>query len=170
MGIQFNIEMSEEEEQVPAAAEEEEEPLHRTINNADVCCCCICRCSVPETRNESYCGCFPIKCGVVAIGVLTLVLIVTSFAEIFYMILNEFIHWWYVLVALLLLVPTILSAAFTIVFFNSDQDSTRGKLRAGYILTIISYSLLAIWNIIYFNAWYKPNDVYIGSAEAGYFK
>lgn len=164
------------EEAAPEAEEEEEEQsliqseFHRTIDNAEVCCCCICQCNYKETEKESCCGCMPIKCGVVSIGVLTIVLTVTSFSEIFYMILNEYIHWWYVLVALLLLVPTVIASAFTIVFFNQDQDSTRGKLRVSYIFMIISFSLLAVWNIVYFNAWYKNPDVYIGSAEAGYFK
>jgi uncharacterized protein YqhQ len=43
---------------------------------------------------------------------LTEFLIVSSFIEIFYFILNDFIHWWYVLVCVLLLVPAIIGACF----------------------------------------------------------
>lgn len=110
------------------------------------------------------------KCGIITIGIFTLLLIATNFAEIFYMLLNDYIHWWYVLVALLLLVPTIIAATFFIAFFNKDTHTTRGLVRTSCILVIISYSLLAVWNIVYFNSWYKNPDVYIGSSETGYFK
>merc|ERR1712096_278217 len=90
------------------AADEVLSQNHRIVKESEVCCCCICHCSVEKTENLSCFGCFPIKCGIICIGILTLFLIVTSFCEIFYMLLNEYIHWWYVLVALILLVPTIL--------------------------------------------------------------
>jgi hypothetical protein len=38
------------------------------------------------------------------------------------------------------------------------------------MLVIISYSVLAIWNIIYFNAWYKNGEVVAGGPETGYFR
>jgi hypothetical protein len=85
---------------------------HRFIEDSEVCCCCICNCSEERTRYLGCFGCFPIKCGIVAIGILTEFLIVSSFIEIFYFILNDFIHWWYVLVCVLLLVPAIIGACF----------------------------------------------------------
>lgn len=130
-----------------------------------MCCCCICHCSREETVNLSCFGCFPIKCGIVAIGILTLFLILSSLVEIFAMLLNEGIHWWYVLVALLLLVPTILAASFLTAFFNTDNGARRAKLRSACILVIISYSLLAVWNIIYFQCWYKGENVEMGQAD-----
>lgn len=135
-----------------------------------MCCCCVCHCSEPETRNLACFGCFPIKCGIVAIGIFTLFLILSSFIEIFYMLLNEYIHWWYVLVALLLLVPTIIAASTLTAFFNSDTPARRASLRCACILVIISFSLLAIWNIFYFQFWYKNADVMFGQPEIGYIK
>lgn len=44
-----------------------------------LCCCCICHCSTNETKDLSCCGCFPIKAGVVAIGVLTILLFTAVF-------------------------------------------------------------------------------------------
>jgi len=144
------------------------DPLHRVVAEGEMCCCCICHCSRPETRSLSCFGCFPIKCGIVAIGILTLFLILSSLVEIFAMLLNEGIHWWYVLVALLLLVPTILAASFLTAFFNTDNGSRRASLRAACILVIISYSLLAIWNIVYFQVWYKGENVEMGQADFKY--
>ena len=54
-----------------------------------LCCCCICHCSVKETKDLACCGCFPIKCGVVAIGVATIFLFAAIFVEVFYCLLNE---------------------------------------------------------------------------------
>ena len=98
--------------------EEEIDPRHRTIEDTEVCCCCICNCSRPETRSLSCFGCFPIKCGIVATGILTLFLILSTFIEIFYFILSDYIHWWFVLVAVLLLIPAIIAACLLVKFFN----------------------------------------------------
>ena len=84
------------------------------------------------------------------------------------MLLNEGIHWWYVLVALLLLIPTILAASFLTAFFNTDNGSRRASLRTACILVIISFSLLAIWNICYFQFWYKNDTVEMGQADFKY--
>jgi len=140
------------------------------INEEEVCCCCICACSTEETRHLSCFGCFPIKCGIISTGILTLLLILSSFIEIFYFILNDYIHWWFVLIAVLLLVPAIIGACFLVKFFNSDNHSSRGKVRTAYIFVIISYSTLAVWNIIYFNAWYKSGEVTAGGEHTGYYK
>jgi len=35
---------------------------------------------------------------------------------------------------------------------------------------IISYSLIAVWNIIYFNAWYKSGEVVAGGEQTGYYR
>ena len=44
-----------------------------------LCCCCICHCSTSETKDLACCGCFPIKAGVVTIGVLTILLFTAVF-------------------------------------------------------------------------------------------
>ena len=163
--------------EAPAAAEEKpaeendalldktHDSFHRVVAEGEMCCCCICHCSRPETKNLSCFGCFPIKCGIISIGVLTLFLILSSLVEIYAMLLNEGIHWWYVLVSLVLLIPTILAATFLIAFFNADTGSRRAKLRVACIFVIISFSLLAVWNICYFNFWYKKEDVEMGQND-----
>jgi len=163
-----------------AAAADEEDPLNETqasgenlvriVKDGELCCCCICNCSVEATKNLSCFGCFPIKCGIVCIGILTLFLILFSFIDVFYMLLNEYIHWWYVLVSLLLLVPTIIAASILTAFFNQDNHERRSKLRCACILVIVSFTLLAIWNCFYFQFFYKHSDVMIGQHEIGYIK
>merc|ERR1712166_236507 len=160
------------DENAPLNPKEEEEidPRHRFIDETEVCCCCICNCSRPETRNLSCFGCFPIKCGIISTGILTLFLITSTFIEIFYFILSDYIHWWFVLVAVCLLIPAIIAACMLVKFINSDNHSSRGNVRGAYIMVIISYSLLAIWNIIYFNAWYKNGEVLAGGEQTGYYR
>lgn len=43
------------------------------------------------------------------------------FVEVFYCLLNEYIHWWYVLVGVILLSPLIVGSVFVIRFFTKDQ-------------------------------------------------
>jgi len=96
--------------------EEEEE----FIDVSGMCCCCLCKCQDDEDKIYSCCGCFPIKCGLVTIGILTLLVTFALFIEVFYCILNEYIHWWYVPVALLMLAPLIVGSIFVIRFFTKD--------------------------------------------------
>merc|ERR1712094_34358 len=96
--------MMEEEEKEEDAEEEKEEPR---IEDS-MCCCCVCNCQDDETRPYSCCGCFPIKCGLISIGIFYIFITLALFIEVFYCLLNEYIHWWYVPVAVVLLVPLII--------------------------------------------------------------
>merc|ERR1712025_1140566 len=49
-----------------------------------------------------------------------------------------------------------------------DQESTRTKLIIAMILGICSFSLLAAWNLIYFQWLYKYDIVYAGADVVGY--
>jgi len=84
--------------------------------------------------------------------------------------MNDYIHWWFVLIAVLLLIPAIIGACFLVKFFNSDNHSSRTNVRTAYIFVIISYTTLAVWNIIYFNAWYKSGEVVAGGEQTGYYR
>jgi len=135
-----------------------------------LCCCCICHCSTKETRDLKCFGCFPVKCGVVSIGIFTIVLFLAIFAEVFYCLLNESYDWWYVLVAVILLVPYFIAVTFFITFFSNDTDSSRSRLFAGCQLIIISVALLAVWNTCYILWCYKHPEVLTGSPDQGYYK
>merc|ERR1719321_2542781 len=74
----------------------------------EMCCCCICQCSTKETRDLSCCCCFPIKCGIICIGIITMFLTFGIFVELFYGFINEQIHWWYVVVGIVLIIPLII--------------------------------------------------------------
>ena len=134
----------------------------------EICCCCICQCSTKKTEDLSCCGCFPIKCGVVTIGTLTLILTLVLFIEIFYLLLMDNIHWWYVLVAVILCAPIIIACAFWVVFFSNDTVDTRARLYTAVILTIITVVLVAAWNTWYFLAFFKGDEVTYGTPESGY--
>jgi len=144
------------------AAPSEKEEEH------DMCCCCICQCSTEETKNLSCCACFPIKCGLIVVGIIYCTLTVAMFIELFYGFINEQIHWWYPVVGILLMVPLIIGLCFYIRFFTKDESATRGRLYVCCILLIISFSCLAIWNICYFQYLYKYDVVYAGADVIGY--
>ena len=133
-----------------------------------MCCCCVCHCQGEQDKPYSCCGCFPIKCGLITIGIFTLVITFALFVEVFYCLLNEYIHWWYVPVAILCLCPLIVGAVFVIRFFTKDQTGSRTRMWVAMMLAIISFTLLAIWNLIYFQWLYKYDIVFAGADGVGY--
>jgi len=157
------VEEKKSEKPAEEAAEEEEAPVEESM-----CCCCICHCQDDDDRHLSCCGCFPIKCGLITIGILTLLITFALFIEVFYCLLNEYIHWWYVPVGLLCLAPLIVGSVFVIRFFTKDQEGTRTRMWIAMMLAIISFTLLAIWNLIYFQWLYKYDIVFAGADVVGY--
>ena len=134
----------------------------------DMCCCCLCICQEKEVKDLSCCGCFPIKCGVITIGALTLVIAFCVGIETFYGLLNEFTDWWYIVICFLLLAPLFVASGLFISFFAKDTEGTRTSTFAACQLTIISVTLLCVWNTIYFLYFYKKDKVYFGNTETGY--
>jgi len=127
-----------------------------------MCCCCICHCQGEEDKPYSCCGCLPIHCGLIAIGILTIIITLALFLEVFWTLLNEQIHWWYVIVAVVCLVPIVVATVFVIRFFTNDQKASRTKMWIAMILCIVSFTLLCIWNLCYFQWCYKYDRVYAG--------
>lgn len=129
------------------------------------CCCCECVCANEFTKESSCCGCFPIKCGVVAIGIFTVLITAIFFVWYFFLFLNEYIHWWYVLVCLFLLCPLLVGSSFVISWFTMDTRTTRTMLYTSQILALVSVFLLAMWNLIYFVFLYKKDKFYAGMGD-----
>jgi len=129
------------------------------------CCCCECVCANEFTKESSCCGCFPIKCGVVFIGIFTVIITAIFFVWYFFLFLNEYIHWWYVLVCLFLLCPLLVGASFVISWFTMDTNTTRTMLYTSQILALVSVFLLAGWNLIYFIFLYKKDKFYAGMGD-----
>lgn len=150
------------EEPAPAK-EEEDDPYPEPVLSE--CCCCDCACSNEFTEGYSYCICFPIKCGVAFIGGVTLFLTGILFVWYFFQFMNEYLHWWYVLVSMFLIAPLIVAASFVISFFTKDNKTTRTLLYTSQILGLVSVILLALWNIIYFVAIYKKDVYYSGMGD-----
>jgi heme/copper-type cytochrome/quinol oxidase subunit 2 len=73
--------------------------------------------------------------------------------------LNETFDWWYVLVAVILLVPMFIGCCFNIVYFAEDTNASRSKLYVSAMLTIISVLCLATWNCFYIVYLYKYPDI-----------
>merc|ERR1712022_93157 len=70
-------------------------------------------------------------------GVIILALTLFVFLEIFYQLLNDDIHWWFVLVGVVLAATLVVASAFIIVFFTKDDEPSRGKLFTACLLVII---------------------------------
>merc|ERR1719453_551195 len=133
----------EEEPLVEEKPEEEIEPSEKKPRIEDeMCCCCICRCQGELDRPYSCCGCFPIKCGLVTIGIFTILITLALFVEVYWTLLNEYIHWWYVLVATVCLIPLVVATVFCIRFFSKDQKASRTKMWIAMMLAIVSFTLL----------------------------
>lgn len=80
----------------------------------------------------------------------------------FFLILNDQVTWWFPVVTIGLLVPLYLSSAFFVNWYIKDTLSSRSKLTAAIILALASIFLVALWNVIYYTAIYKREDVFIG--------
>lgn len=137
---------------------------------AFMCCCCLCECTNKDTKGLTCCCILPIKCGVYLIGAIILAITLMAFLDIFYQLLNDDIHWWYVFVGVLLSSLLIIASAFTVVFFTNDSPATRAKLWTACLFVIIGVSLLAVWCAMYFLFWYKKDSVITGNDGVGFVK
>merc|ERR1711907_436849 len=129
------------------------------------CCCCLCACSNEYTKDSRCCGCFPIKCGVITIGIFTVLLTIYLVTMNFFLILNEYIHWYFPVVILVLLVPLCIGSSFFVVFFTKDTASSRGKLFTACMFGIISTALIAVWIVCYYVFIYKNDTVFTGQGD-----
>merc|ERR1719240_704250 len=128
-----------------------------------MCCCCLCECINEKTKDLTCCCFFPIRCGVLFIGIIILALTLFVFLEIFYQLLNDDIHWWIVLVGVVLAATLVVASAFIIVFFTKDDEPSRGKFFTACLLVIIGVALEAIWAACYFVFLYKKDTVVTGN-------
>lgn len=119
-------EKKEEEEEKKEEEDDDDDPFAAPVR--EPCCCCICVCSNEFTKDASCCGCFPIKCGSICIGIFSVLVTVILFVWYFFLFLNEYLHWWYVLVCLILLCPLLVASNFIISWFTSDTRTTRALL------------------------------------------
>lgn len=113
------------------------------------------------------CCCFPISCGVYTIAILIVLVTIFLFTEIFFELLDDLINWWYVAIAVVLLIPAVIGSAFAVRFLSVNRNSSRGLLIWGCILVIVSAVLVVIWNTIYFIYFYEPKSVETGRKELG---
>lgn len=116
-------------------------------------------------KDSSCCGCFPIKCGVLAIGIFTLLLTIYMVTMNFFLILNEYIHWYFPVVIIVLLAPMCIGSSFFVVFFTKDTASSRGKLFTACMFGIISTALIAVWVVCYYVFIYKNDTVFSGQGD-----
>merc|ERR1719171_1417998 len=115
--------------------EEEIDELKQKLEEGGfMCCCCLCQCTVKETKDLSCCCFLPIKCGVLFIGVIILAITLFVFLEIFYELLNDDIHWWYVLVGVLIAATLVVASAFAVLFFTDDNEGSRTRLNVACML------------------------------------
>merc|ERR1712046_172335 len=129
------------------------------------CCCCLCACSNEYTKDSRCCGCFPIKCGVLTIGIFTVLLTIYLVTMNFFLILNEYIHWYFPVVILVLLAPLCIGSSFFVVFFTKDTAASRGKLFTACMFGIISTALIAVWIVCYYVFIYKNDTVFTGQGD-----
>jgi hypothetical protein len=83
----------------------------------------------------------------------------------FFLILNDYIHWYFPVVILVLLAPMCIGSSFFIVFFTKDTASSRGKLFTSCMFSIISTALIAVWIVCYYVFIYKNDTVFTGQGD-----
>merc|ERR1712151_1463108 len=151
--------------------EEEVDELQEKLDNgAFKVCCCVCECTEPRLKDLTCCCFFPIRCGVLFIGAFVIAVTLFVFLEIFYQLLNDDIHWWYVFVGVILASILIIASAFAIVWFTKDTESSRTKFFTACPFVIIGVSLVAVWATIYFVFLYKKDNVVAGNDGVGFLK
>merc|ERR1719473_1857621 len=126
------------------------------------CCCCLCVCENTATENVTCCCCCPVKCGVQVIGALTILLCFYYISWKFFLILNDQVTWWFPVVTIVLLVPLYVASGLFVSWFIKDSLGTRGGLTGAVILSLASIFVVALWNVIYYTAIYKREEVFIG--------
>ena len=148
---------------------EDSDGEYKSVEKEDeliACCCCGLICNNDVTKDYTCCCCCPIKCGVQTIGGLTLLLTFYYISWNFFLILNDQVTWWYPVVTLALLIPMYLASALFVNWYIRDELSSRSKLTGAIILALASIFLVALWNVIYYTAIYKKEDVSIGYGVA----
>lgn len=125
------------------------------------CCCCLCVCENTATENQTCCCC-PIQCGMQVIGGLTILITFYYISWNFFLILNDQVTWWFPVVTIVLLIPLYIASGLFVNWFIKDNLGSRGKLTGAIILVLVSVALVATWNVIYYVAIYKRDDVFIG--------
>jgi len=158
------------EEMMMMEEEEEDEVKQKLQDGGFMICCCLCQCSDQRTKDLTCCCFFPIRCGVLFIGAFVIAVTLFVFLEIFYQLLNDDIHWWYVFVGVLLAACLIVASAFAIIFFTKDTETSRSLLYTACLLTIIGVTLVATWSTIYFVFLYKKDNVTTGNDGVGFMK
>merc|ERR1719454_1672236 len=124
--------------------EEEIDEVEKKLRNGGfMCCCCLCQCTEEKIRDLTCCCFFPIRCGILFIGCIIIAITLFVFLEIFYELLNDDIHWWYVLVGVILASTLIVASAFSVVFFTKDEHSSRVGLNVACMLVLVGVSLVA---------------------------
>merc|ERR1711998_298773 len=142
-------------------SDDEYESLERE-EQLSACCCCMCNCHNDLTEKLTCCCCCPIKFGVQFIGGLTMVLTFYYISWNFFLILNDQVAWWFPVVTIVLLIPLYVASGMFVNWFIKDTLSSRGPLTAAIILSLASIFLVALWNVIYYTAIYKRDEVFIG--------
>jgi len=173
MDEEMNMMMDEAAPMMEAEKKEEVAPVEEEEDGVSIgreqlltpCCCCLCACSNEYTKDSSCCGCFPIKCGILSIGVFTLLLTIYMVTMNFFLILNEYIHWYFPVVIIVLLAPMCVGSSFFVVFFTKDTASSRGKLFTACMFGIISTALIALWIVCYYVFIYKNDTVFTGQGD-----
>lgn len=159
------------EEEKPQEEEKELDPVEEKLNKGGfLCCCCLCECTEERIKGLTCCCFFPIRCGVLFIGCIIIAITLFVFLEIFYELLNDDIHWWYVLVGVLLASTLVVASAFAVLFFTNDNEGSRVRLNVACMLVIIGVSLVAVWSTVYFVFLYKKDSVTTGNDGVGFVK
>ena len=117
-----------------------------------------------DDEATSCCCCVPIEPGITTINIVSIIEVTLLVGITIPLFWDEFIHWWYPLVNLIL----ILGFGLTVVVFalrqvcGKDSAESRANAAIGQILVMVLWAVLSIWSIVYFYSFVKGKQVNLG--------
>ena len=109
-----------------------------------------------KNHPQDCCCCIPLRGGIIAANVISIVFVIIAFALTFMMFADDYFDSYYSWINLVIVVGFGLTGVVLIMLWvcTTDNKSRRKGLALGYLLILIMWVLLSIWNIIYINELY----------------
>ena len=117
-----------------------------------------------KNHPEDCCCCIPLKVGIIVANLITCIVVLAVLIVTFILFYDEYFDGWYVFVNLVIIACLGVTAFVFVLLYLCGEDNKvkRKNLAVAYLLVLIMFVVLSVWNIIYINELYPGNTVYFG--------